>query len=163
MKTFCDASEFIKPFEEIIEEEVVEKKDKVTPFTFMNALSESKKDLLKEDPDLVNDYNPFITNRGFSYFPDTILYANELNMYPNIPKESQFYYYLHSLRKRKRYSKWFKLEKNDDLELVKQTYKVRTEVAKEFLKILTPENLQAIRDSQSTGELENKINKKVKK
>lgn len=146
-----DATNYIKPFEDV-KEEPVEKPKKVTPFDFIKSVSETKQDMMKEKPELASEYNAYIVNRGFSYFPDTVLYANELNMYPDIPNVAQYYYYMASLRKRKRYSKWHKLEKNEDLKLIQDVYKVRVEVAKEYLKVLTEENLQTLRDLTETGE-----------
>ena len=57
-----------------------------------------------------------MVNRGLSYFNDTILLANEMNYRHNIPARMQ-YDLLRTLgRKRKRFSKWFKAEKINDLE-----------------------------------------------
>jgi hypothetical protein len=51
----------------------------MTPFDFINAINFTKKDLFSEDPMAKKDYAPFIINRGLGYFPDTVLYANEMN------------------------------------------------------------------------------------
>lgn len=136
----------------VVEEETKAKKDKITPFTFITAVSETKKDLLKENPQLEKEYNPFIINRGFSYFPDTALFANELNMYPDMPKKAQFQYYMQSLRRRKRFSKWFKLEKNPDLLMVQEIYSVRPDIAKQYLKLLSEDDLVDLRKTRETGE-----------
>lgn len=147
-----DATDFIKPFE--APEEAVEdiKPKKPTPFAFITAVSETKKDIIKEDPDLKQYYNSYITNRGFSYFPDSVLHANEMNLHPNIPSLCQYYYYMGSLRKRKRFSKWHKLEKNDDLLMIQKVYGVRADIAKQYLKLLSEENLAELRKLTVTGE-----------
>ena len=146
-----NATDFIKPHVEVVEEPV-EKIKKPTPFTFISSVSDTKVNMLTDDPETIKDYNPFITNRGFGYFPDTVLYANELNMLPNMPKEAQYLYYLGSLRKRKRFSKWHKLEKDLDQELIQNTYNCRPEVAKQYKKILTEKNIETLRNLQNTGE-----------
>lgn len=155
-----DASSFIKPYEEPPEEQISLKSEKVTPFTFITAVSETKKDIIKENPDIEKDYNAYIVNKGFSYFPDSVLFANELNLHAGIPAISQYYYYMASLRKRKRFSKWHKLEKNEDLELVQRVYNVRAEVGKQYLKILSKEDLDVLRKLTETGENKSKSKNK---
>ena len=52
------------------------------PFDFMNAVSFTKADIIKNDdnPELIEkQYNAYIVNRGFTNFEDTILHANEMN------------------------------------------------------------------------------------
>ena len=57
-------------------------KKELNPFDFMNAASLSKQDLIgdSENPELTEkQYSPYIVNRGFANFEDTILHANEMN------------------------------------------------------------------------------------
>jgi len=138
--------------EDLEEEYIPEKIEKPKPWTYMTAVSETKKDILKETPELANFYPAFVVNKGFSYFPDSVLYANDMNMYPDIPAAAQYYYYMSSLRKRQRRSKWWKREPNADLDMVREVYQVRAEVAKQYMKILTEENLQTLRELTDTGE-----------
>lgn len=145
---------------EVEEEVVIEKSDKPTPFDFMASVSETKKDIIKDNPDMIKHYNAYITNRGFGYFPDSVLYANEMNMYPDIPGEAQYYYYHASLRKRKRRSKWFKLEKNEDVEMIRRIYHVRSDVAKQYLQVLSDNQLETLRALTDTGEVAGKKGKK---
>lgn len=137
-----------------------QKSKKISPFDFIGSVSETKKDIVKDDPDIIDQYSSYVTNRGFGYFPDTVLYANEMNLYPDIPKKAQYYYYFSSLRKKKRRSKWFKLEENPDIELIKKVYNVRAEIAKQYLEILTEENLDVLRNMTDTGEIPSKKKKK---
>lgn len=160
-RTQLDATDFIKPYEPE-PEEVIEEEKGITPFDFIKAVSNTKKDILAEDPELEKQYAAYIVNRGFGYFMDTVLYANQMNMHPDIPKNAQYYYYMHSLRKQNRFSKWHKLEKNPDLLLVQQIYNVRAEVAKQYLKILSKDDLKKLKLLTETGEKTEKINKKVK-
>ena len=46
----------------------------MTPFDFLNEINQGKKDLMADDIDqqVEKQYNPFIINRGLSYFLDTI-------------------------------------------------------------------------------------------
>lgn len=123
----------------------------MSPFDFIKAINETKEDLMV-DPLNEKDYSPFLINRSLSFFPDTILYANEMNRYSDIPKKSQFSYYLNSIPKRKRYSKWFKKDaETKPLSLVMEYYGYSSEKAKEALKILSEEQLKVIEEKLTKG------------
>ena len=95
------------------------------PFDFMNAVSFTKEDLIHnhDTPDLIEkQYPPYMVNRGFTNFEDTILHANEMNMRHHLFHDAQFQYYRGALRKRKRFSKWPKAEKSKDLDAIQEVY-----------------------------------------
>jgi len=126
----------------------------ITPFDFMNAASFSKEDLVRDsqNPELTEkQYNAYIVNRGFSNFEDTILHANEMNQRHGLFLGAQFDYYRAVLRKRKRFSKWHKADKNVDLDAIQQVYQCNRTVAKLYLKALGKEQLQAVHDRLVTG------------
>lgn len=129
-----------------------------SPFDFVNDLSFGKKDLIRssDDPEsMTKQYNPWIINKAFSYYADTILYANEINMYGGCDNLLQHDFYLNSLSKKKRFSKWSKTVKLDDIELLSKFYNVNATVAKEYLSLLTEEQLKSIRIRASKGGLQN--------
>ena len=47
---------------------------------FLTAINLSKKNLMEEDPLTEKEYPPFVINRSLSYFEDTVLHANEVNL-----------------------------------------------------------------------------------
>ena len=151
----ADASDFIKAYEAPPEEVVVEEKG-LSPFDFVKSVSNNKKDLLKDNPDNAKHYTAFVVNRGLSFYPDTVLIANEMNMYPDIPAEAQYYYYMGAIRKGNRYSEWHKAKKDDDLDLVQKVYQVRREIAKQYLKLLSSDDLAKLRELVDTGESKKK-------
>lgn len=121
-------------------------------FDYLNAINMTKKDLMKEDPLSEKDYVSFMINRGLSYFPDTIMYANEMNKYNSIPKDWQFAFYLNSVPQKKRFSKWHKKDQNsDDLNLIMNVYDYSAQRAAEALELLTEAQMQSLRDSYSKG------------
>lgn len=61
-------------------------------------------------PEEFSGYVPFMINRSFSYMPETILYANEINK-PDIDNVMNFDFYYYGLSKKKRFGKWQKKEK----------------------------------------------------
>jgi hypothetical protein len=126
----------------------------LSPFDFMNAASFTKKDVIRESelPEMTEkQYNAYIVNRGFTYFEDTILHANEMNQRHDLFPAAQFDYYRSVLRKRKRFSKWHKAEKNTDLDAIQEVYQCNRTVAKMYLKTLTKEQLKTVHDKLVTG------------
>ena len=122
-----------------------------TPFDFLNAINETKKDLLKEDPSNEKEYSAWMVNRGLSFFPDTVMYANEMNQRHQVSNKWQFQFLLNSIPRKKRFSKWFKREEEKNLKLVMDCYGYSSEKAKQVLGILTPEQLKTIEEKQYTG------------
>lgn len=125
-----------------------------TPFDFINAASQTKKDLIRESdyPEIIEkEYVPFIVNRGFSYHQDTILHSNEMNMRAHLFNAAQFDYYLNSLRSRKRFSKWHKAEKNDDLDIIQKVYSCNRTIAKMYLKALSKDDLKHLKSKLNEG------------
>jgi hypothetical protein len=96
-------------------------------------------------------YAPFVVNRCMSYFPDTLLHANEMNRLNFLDKKVQYDYYLRSIRSRKRFSKWFKKEDSEDIDRVKQYYGYSDKRAREAIRILTPEQLKNIKKELDIG------------
>lgn len=123
----------------------------MTPFDFINSITFDKKNLF-EDPQAKKDYNTFIVNRGLSYFPDTVLYANEMNRNHHIDKDCQFFFLLNSISKKKRFSKWSKKDADSEsLTLVMEYFNYSSEKAKEALSVLTDEQLVMIKEKLYKG------------
>jgi len=119
---------------------------------FLNSINYTKDDVFEQDPEYASkSYLPFIVNRCLSYFPDTILHANEMNKNSHLDNKMQYDYYRLSLRKRKRFSKWLKEEQSNDLEAVKKYYNYSNRQAKDALRILTSEQLEEIHEFLDIG------------
>ena len=118
---------------------------------WLNSINFTKEDLTEDDPDTIKDYLPYIVNRCLSGHLDTILFANQMNLYPNLDKDMQYSFYLNTLRKRKRFSPWLRKDKVTDLEIIKQYYGYSNEKASQALKILTPEQIKFIKQRLDTG------------
>ena len=96
-------------------------------------------------------YAPWRTNSSLSYFPDTILYANEMNMNAHLDNKLQYDYLFNSVRKKKRFFRRDKNQENDVFLLVQSHYKYNNERTREVLKILTDEQIVAIREKEEKG------------
>lgn len=105
----------------------------------------------EDDAQAERDYVPFVVNRSLSYFPETLMHANQINMYPDLDKKLQFHFLLNSTRPGKRFSKWVKKEESADLQLVMQHYKYSVDKAKQVLPLLSDEQLSIIRTIQTSG------------
>jgi hypothetical protein len=93
-----------------------------------------------------------MVNRGLSYFPDTVLYANEMNRFQGIPNDWQFFFFLNTIPKKKRFSKWSKKDKETkSIQLVKEYFGYSNEKAKDALSVLTEEQLKMIEEKLQKG------------
>ena len=118
------------------------------PFAYLNAINNTKVDLMTgsdDDAQQEKEYVPFVVNRSLSYFPDTVLYANEVNLYPDLDKKLQFHYLINSVRARKRYSKWVKKLEDNDLSVVMEYYGYSARKAKAALQVLSPDQIEQIK------------------
>ena len=125
----------------------------MSPFEFIKAINETKEDVMVDDIS-EKKYSPFIVNRGLSFFMDTIFQVNELNRNHHLDSRLQFDYLLNSVRKKKRYSKWLKPEKLQDLDVVKEYYGFSNEKAKDALSTLSEDQLAFIKDKLNQGGVE---------
>lgn len=123
-------------------------------FDFVNAINSSKKPNLLRGTD--NDelaekaYVPFVVNRSFSYFLDTILYANAMNMSHQLDNTLQNDYLLNSIRPARRFSKWAKPD-GGDLQLIMEYFHYGIDKAKQVRPLLTESQLSIIRDVLMSG------------
>jgi len=118
---------------------------------WLNSINFNKDDLTSEDPDCIKEYPSYIVNRCLSGHLDTILYANEMNLHPNLDKDMQYQFFLNSLRKRKRFSPWLRKDKVDNLNIIKKYYGYSNEKALQALRLLTQQQLDYIKKRLDTG------------
>tara|TARA_B100000085_G_C18417651_1_gene461307 strand:- start:614 stop:865 length:252 start_codon:yes stop_codon:yes gene_type:complete len=79
------------------------------------------------------------------------MYANEMNMHQSLDNKLQYDFFINIVRSRKRFSPWDKKEKVNDLEVVKQYYGYSNEKARQALNILTPDQLNYIKNKLNKG------------
>ena len=75
---------------------------------WLNSINLTKKNLIEEDPLVEKDFPPYIVNRCLSGHLDTIMYANEMNMYSFLPKRMQYDFFINTVRPKKRFSPWLR-------------------------------------------------------
>ena len=119
---------------------------------YVPALSHRKENLLDSEDELwEKSYQPYLINKTFSYYMDTIMYANEMNRYSMVDNKLQFDYLLNSVRPRKRFSPWAKKEINSDIDLIKEYYGYSNRKAEEAMSILSSSQLEYIRSKLYKG------------
>ena len=123
----------------------------MNPFDYLNSVNYEKQNLMVDDVS-ESQYNAFMVNRGLSYFPDSILYANQMNGFEHLDNKLQYEFYLHGLTKRKRFSKWSKKDDiTDKIRAVMFYYKYSHERALEALSILSDEQITIIEEKMYKG------------
>lgn len=121
------------------------------------SILQTKKNVFEGD--YYDDYKPFLINRSLSYHMDCVLYASEMNNYPEIDKDMQYHYFLNTIRPMKRkFQPWQKAEVLKDLECVKIHFGYSNEKAKDALRILNEEQLAEIRAKTNKGGINNDRN-----
>ena len=117
----------------------------MNPFEFVKAISYTKKDIMVDDH-VEREYNPFIINRAFSYYPDTILYANEMNQNAHLDSRLQFDFFINIIKKRKRFSPWLKPSEVENLEVLKEYYGYSNEKAKSVLSLFNNKQIENLKE-----------------
>jgi hypothetical protein len=118
---------------------------------FLNSINRNKNNLMQGedcDPEQAEkDYKKlaFVINRCLSYFPDTVFYAQEMNMRSSLDARPQYEFYLHAIPKKSRFSRGIKAENPEHLAIVKQYYGYSNKKARKALEILTEEDIEYIK------------------
>ena len=99
----------------------------------------------------IDDYNAYIVNRALSFGIDTILFANEMNIYNNLDKQMQYDFYYYGVSKKKRYSKWHKREDMKEIDIIVEYYNCSFTKALEYAKILTVEQIIILKERLDKG------------
>jgi len=123
-------------------------------FDYVKSINQTKTNMMRdtENDDLAEkSYAPYLTNRSLSYFIDTILMANEMNMRPDADNKLQYEYLLNSVRPRKRFAKWVKPNEDNDLNVIMEYNGCSMQKAREYLMILSDEELLVMKEKLEKG------------
>ena len=115
------------------------------------SILQTKKSVIHDDID-AKDYTPFVVNRALSYHMDCVLYANEMNLHPELEKDLQYQYLLGSIRSMKRkFQPWQKSETDKNIDCVKTYFGYSNQKAKEALRILNDDQIAEIKRRTDKG------------
>ncbi len=122
----------------------------MNPFEYTKAINDTKQDIMVDDI-AEKGYNSFMVNRGLSYFNDTVLMANEMNVQHHIDSRLQFDFLINIVRKKRRFSKWAKPQIESDIEVVKEYYGYSNEKARQALTLLSPDQINGLKKKVYKG------------
>lgn len=127
-------------------------------FDFLNSVLKDKTELMRDEDGKIIEENEkaysqgFIAN-GLSQYPDTILYANELNCLGSLSNDMHFRYLINSIRPMKRQRvKWAKKKESDEaVDLVREYFQCNNTIAQQYMKVLTDEQIIIIKERMQKG------------
>ena len=122
----------------------------MTPFEIIDSINNTKKPLVVDDVS-EKAYDAFMVNKGLSYFQDTVIFAQQMNINYHIDSKLQYDYLFNSIRKKKRYSKWFKKEKDVDIDSIKIYFNYGHRKAQEAASLLSKEQIEYIKEKVRGG------------
>lgn len=108
---------------------------------WLNSITYNKKDLSEH----AKSYPSYVVNKILSGDIGCVCLVNELNKRYTMPAEMQYKFLLYSVPKKKRFNPFIKKVKDEDVEIIKEYFSVNTEKAKEYLTILSTEQVQSIK------------------
>lgn len=97
------------------------------------------------------EYSPFLTNRTLSYFPDTLMVSNLMNISSHLDHKLQYSFLLNIVKPKKRFTKWVKKQQDDDVEMVMEFSGYNRKKAQQACQLLSPVQLQEIKDKLERG------------
>jgi len=115
----------------------------------LNSINHSKINLLTEG--LHSEYVPYVINRCLSYFPDTLFHSNRMNARTGLGKSQQYRYYLESLSKKKRFSRWIKPDVDPNLETVMEYYGYSRKQAQSVVSLFPESEIKKMQNSLKKG------------
>jgi|TARA_B100000497_G_C7596504_1_gene358609 hypothetical protein len=124
------------------------------PFEYVNTITQSKKNMMRDsenDTLAEKGYSGFLVNKALSYFPDTLLHANLMNHYHQLEDRPQYEFLLNSIRPKKRFAKWVKDAGDKDLDVVCEYYQCNRNLGKDYLSLLSSEQLNIMKQQLETG------------
>lgn len=129
---------------------------KIGVFDFVASINQHKNIFEEHDKtEILKEYSPWLVNKAFSYFSDTIFYANELNKYPQLDAEYQYSFLLNTIRARKRFSKWYKKGNDDKISMISTVFNCSPKKAESIISLLSEEQLMEIIKKTEKGGLKN--------
>ena len=120
------------------------------PFDWLNSINHKKDDIMIDDQ-AEKGYSQFMVARGLSYFQDTVLLANEMNIAPGIDNRMHYDFLRTAVRPRKRFSKWMKKTLPAKNEIIKEYYGYSDAKAESVADLISDEDVKHMKAVLSKG------------
>jgi len=128
--------------------EEIKKKEKVSPFIWIDALCQKTGDPMEEHGELA--YPAFMVNRAMSQYQDCILYAAEINLYKDLDNRYAYDFYMNAIRKKKRFASWGKKKTGEgEVLAIMEHYGYSRIKAEEALRVLTEDQVSYIMEYEN--------------
>jgi len=123
---------------------------------FLRAINSTKQDLMRsavEADAAERAYSPFLINRTLAQFPDTVFLANQMNLYPHLPRIMQHDFLLHAVPVGTRTPKRRPRSRvnEPDIELVGCHFNYSRPKALQAMKLLSKQQIAELREHYATG------------
>jgi hypothetical protein len=111
-------------------------------FDFITDIRSNKANLIEDNEE---HYKPFMVNRGLSYYRDTLIQAQMMNLLPELDNKLQHDYYFYGVRKTNNYKmKWAKTVKDEEISEIMRYFNYNQSKAIEISKILNKSQVEHI-------------------
>jgi len=117
---------------------------------WLNSINLNKKDIMVDEYE-EKKYPAYIVNKCLAPFPDTVFYVNEMNRLHFLDNRLQYEFLLNSVRPQKRFARWVKDAGDKELDMICATYKCNRNIAREYLPLLSSEQLNFMEQQLETG------------
>ena len=118
---------------------------KQNPFEYVKSIN--KKNYMYD----LSGYNPFLTNRAFAAFIDTIMFAEEMNQSHHLSPNLQYDFYYYGIRKGSRFDPIPKPTEPEGLEVVMAYYKYSKQKALQVMSLLSKQDILSMVKSMDKG------------
>lgn len=127
---------------------------KRNPFDFVKSVSHTKQDLVVDDIS-EKEYTPFLTNKALSYHRDCIYFVQEMNTNHHLDNRLQYSFFLNTLRRKQRFSKWSKPYVSNKIAIIKDYYNCNDKKAQEYMEILSDKQIRELNKRMQKGGINN--------
>ena len=114
-------------------------------FQYVGDLTAKKSRLIELDDEFEKNYNPFMVTRALSNNVSDVLWANILNVTPEaFTKRMHYDFLFHTLKAGKRYGKWAKETKSDEIDAVAEYHQINKQEAERIIDLISREEMERI-------------------
>ena len=128
-----------------------EVKKEPTIWDILEDITYNKKNNIITEENSDKLYQAYLINRALILNGDTYKAANEMNVRHHLPKILQKLFFINILKKRKRFNKWPKRVKVDNVELVMEYYGYSYEKAKQVMDLLDDKQIEYLKRKVDKG------------
>ena len=122
-------------------------------FDIVNIINSNKKhkEDLVEDSDLQKHYLPYIINRNFAKYPDTLYFAQEMNLNHHLEPRLQFSFLINTIRPGMRFDKKIEKVENENSALISEYFGFNPKKTRAALSILSDNQISMIKEETEKG------------